>query len=72
MFQRLQAVKSDYDATKILQETTRLQKHKSRITNYQNGRPKQDPLTQKHKLNETISKKRLSTLHSLNRTGDSP
>ena len=43
--------------------------HKRRIAQYEvTGRRKQDPLEHRHKLATTLSKKRLSSLQSLNRT----
>ena len=61
-------MKSDYDATKLLQKSAQQEMLKKRLTGFQNGRPKQDPLFYKHQLQETLSKKRLSSLQSLNRT----
>ena len=67
MFQRLQGVRSDYDATKLLSITKQNQMHKKRLAGFENGRAKKDPLFESHQLQETISRKKLSTLQTFSR-----
>ena len=67
MFLRLQGVKSDYDATKLLQKTSASEIHKKRLMGFSNGKAKKDPLFEKHQLHETFSKKKLQTLQTMNR-----
>ena len=50
LFKRLQGVKSDYDATKLLQVTTSHEAHKKRISGFSNGKAKKDPLLVNHEL----------------------
>ena len=71
LFKRLQSVRSDYDATKILKETSAQQVHKKRLTNYQNGKEKRDPLADRLRLStlnsnsrRTISKAGMDSLDS--------
>lgn len=73
LFERLQGVRSDYDATKLLRQTNTLQSHKSRLSSFTGqGMKKRDPLMEKHILQETLSKKRLSTLRSSTMEKSSP
>ena len=62
MFQRLQSVRSDYDATKILQSTDKHEERKYKISNFKNGKLRADPLSKQHELQETISRKNLTSL----------
>ena len=62
MFERLQGVRSDYDATKLVKETNKNVMHKRRIAQFEGGLRKGDPLEHRHKLQTTLSKKRLSSL----------
>ena len=41
--------------------------HKKRLQGFYRGKPKKDPLFESHQLQETLSKKRLSTLQTLSR-----
>ena len=59
IFERLQSVKSDYDANKLLERTQKQTSHKRRIRQHENGRLRKDPLEARHKIQTSLSKYRL-------------
>ena len=78
MFERLQSVRSDYNATDLLEQMHKQHIHKQRIKLYDSsGKPRKDPLEERLKTHSlhSMSKNRLSSLRSLNNgssKGNSP